>query len=60
MAGGLGRMVAPISAQVAGQRPAVVYASLIALLLIGTVLTFESYGRAQGRAGQRPERPAAV
>ena len=50
MAAGLGRMVAPVSAQAAGQRPVVVYASLIALLLIGTVLTFESYGRAQSRA----------
>jgi hypothetical protein len=55
MAGGLSRMVAPVSAQVAGQRPAVVYGSLIALLLIGIVLTFESYGQAQSRAGQRPE-----
>jgi hypothetical protein len=60
MAGGLSRMIAPVSAQAAGQRPAVVYGSLIALLLIGSVLTFESYGRAQSRTGSRPERPTAV
>jgi hypothetical protein len=60
VAGGLSRMIAPVSAQAAGQRPAVVYGSLIALLLIGSVLTFESYGRAQSRTGSRPERPTAV
>jgi hypothetical protein len=60
MAGGLSRMIAPVSAQAAGQRPAVVYGSLIALLLIGSVLTFESYGRAQSRTGSRPKRPTAV
>jgi len=43
---GLGRMAAPLSAQQAGKSPAVVYGSLIALLVIGIVLTFKSYGRA--------------
>ena len=45
MLGGLGRMVAPVSAQQAGQNSTVVYASLIALLAIGVVLTFKSCGR---------------
>ena len=45
MLGGLGRMVAPVSAQQAGQNSTVVYASLVALLAIGVVLTFNSYGR---------------
>jgi len=44
---GLGRMVAPISAQQAGQNTPVVYVSLAALLVIGIVLTFASYGRSQ-------------
>ena len=47
MLGGLGRMVAPVSAQQAGQNSAVVYASLVALLAIGVVLTFKSYGRSE-------------
>jgi hypothetical protein len=44
---GLARMVAPISAQQPGQSTSVVYASLVALLVIGIVLTFQSYGRSQ-------------
>jgi hypothetical protein len=43
--GGLGRMAAPISAQQAGQSASVVYASLVALLAIGIVLTIKAYGR---------------
>ena len=50
MLGGLGRMAAPVSAQEAGQRPTVVYASLIALLAIGAVLTFKSYGRSESQS----------
>ena len=45
--GGLSRMVAPISAQQAGQHASVVYGSLVALLAIGIVLTFKAYGRAE-------------
>lgn len=45
--GGLIRMGAPVSAQRAGQSASVVYASLIALLVIGIVLTFKSYGRSE-------------
>jgi len=45
--GGLSRMVAPVSAQQAGQSAPVVYASLVALLAIGVVLTFNSYGRSE-------------
>jgi hypothetical protein len=45
--GGLIRMGAPVSAQQAGQSASVVYASLIALLAIGIVLTFKSYGRSE-------------
>ena len=44
---GLGRMAAPVSAQQAGQSAAVVYASLVALLAIGVVLTYKSYGRSE-------------
>ena len=47
MLGGLGRMVAPVSAQRAGQSSAIVYSSLVALLAIGVVLTFKSYGRGE-------------
>jgi uncharacterized membrane protein YhaH (DUF805 family) len=47
MLGGLGRMVAPVSAQQVGQNITVVYASLVALLAIGVVLTFKSYGRSE-------------
>jgi uncharacterized membrane protein YhaH (DUF805 family) len=54
MLGGLGRMVAPISAQQAGQSSTIVYASLAALLAIGVVLTFKSYGRSESKAGRRP------
>lgn len=42
---GLGRMRAPLSAQQVGLNPAVVYATLVALLAIGAVLTFKSYIR---------------
>jgi hypothetical protein len=45
--GGLSRMAAPVSAQQAGQSASVVYASLVALLAIGIVLTFNSYGRSE-------------
>jgi len=45
--GGLSRMVAPVSAQQAGQSASVVYASFVALLAIGVVLTFNSYGRSE-------------
>jgi hypothetical protein len=45
--GGLIRMGTPLSAQRAGQSASVVYASLIALLAIGIVLTFKSYGRSE-------------
>ena len=37
MLAGLTRMAAPVSAQQAGQRPIVVYGSLVALLAIGAV-----------------------
>lgn len=42
---GLGRMVAPVSAQQAGQSSIVVYGSLVILLAIGFVVTFKSYFR---------------
>jgi uncharacterized membrane protein YhaH (DUF805 family) len=45
MLGGLGRMVAPVSAQQAGQNSIALYGSLVALLAIGVVLTFKAYGR---------------
>jgi uncharacterized membrane protein YhaH (DUF805 family) len=45
MLAGLGRMVAPVSAQQAGQNSIVVYGSLVVLLAIGVVLTFKAYGR---------------
>ncbi len=45
--GGLSRMVAPVSAQQAGLNASLVYASLVALLAIGVVLTFNSYGRSE-------------
>lgn len=45
---GLGRMVAPVSAQQAGQNPTVVYSSLIVLLVIGVVLTVKSFGQGEG------------
>jgi len=44
---GLGRMVAPVLAQQAGQNTIAVYASLIALLAIGVVLSFKSYRRTE-------------
>jgi hypothetical protein len=45
MLGGLGRMVAPVSAQQAGQNLIALHGSLVALLAIGVVLTFKAYGR---------------
>jgi len=45
--GGLSRMAAPVSAQRAGQSAPVVYASLVALLAIGIVLSFKAYGRSE-------------
>lgn len=60
MVAGLSRMAAPVAAQEAGQHLTVVYASLVALLVIGAVLTFKAYGRREGQVGRRPERPAAV
>ena len=45
--GGLGRMVAPLSAQQAGQGSTVVCASLIAPPAIGVVLTFKSNGQSE-------------
>jgi len=42
---GLGRMIAPVSAQQAGQSSIVVYGSLVILLAIGFVVTFKSYFR---------------
>jgi uncharacterized membrane protein YhaH (DUF805 family) len=44
MLGGLSRMAAPMAAQEAGRHPIAVYASLVALLVIGAVLTFKAYG----------------
>ena len=53
--GGLSRMAAPVSAQQAGQSPAVVYASLVALLAIGIALTFKAYGRQDSETAARAE-----
>jgi uncharacterized membrane protein YhaH (DUF805 family) len=47
MLAGLSRMVPPVSAQQAGQNTTVVYASLVAVLAIGVVLTFKSLGRSE-------------
>ena len=58
MLGGLSRMAGPVAAQEAGRHPSVLYASLVALLVIGAVLTFKAYGGREGQVGQRPERPA--
>lgn len=44
---GLGRMVAPISSQQAGQSALVVLGSLVVLLAIGIVLTYKAYGRSE-------------
>jgi hypothetical protein len=57
---GLGRMAAPLSAQEAGRHPSVLYGSLVALLVIGVVLTFKAYGRTEVQTGRRGGRPAAV
>jgi hypothetical protein len=45
IAAGLGRMIAPISAQQAGQSVTVLYGSLIVLLGIGVILTYKSFRR---------------
>ena len=58
--GGLSRMAAPLSAQAAGERPPVVYASLVILLVIGAVLTFKAYGPRERHQEGRAEPPAAV
>lgn len=42
---GLIRMIAPASAQRAGENPTALYALLIVLLAIGIFLTFKAYGR---------------
>lgn len=42
MAVGLGRMVAPLSAQQAARHPVILYGSLVGLLVVGLVLTFKS------------------
>jgi arginine exporter protein ArgO len=44
MLAGLARMAAPLSAQRVGQSAAIVYGSLIVLLVIGLVLTVKAYG----------------
>jgi len=54
MLAGLTRMAAPVSAQQAGQRPIVVYGSLVALLAIGAVLTFKAYSRSERPEGEVP------
>ena len=53
--GGLSRMAAPVAAQQTGQRAAVVYGTLVALLAIGIVLTFKAYVRDEGTDVGRPE-----
>lgn len=45
IAAGLGRMIAPVSSQQAGQNVAVLYGSLVLLLIIGVILTYKSLGR---------------
>ena len=59
IAGGLSRMAAPVAAQAAGDRPMVVYASLVSLLVIGAVLTFKAYGPREGRPERHPDASAA-
>jgi hypothetical protein len=44
---GLGRMVAPVSAQQASQNTTILYSSLVVLFAIGLVLTFKSFGRSE-------------
>lgn len=44
MLGGLIRMIAPVSAQRAGQNTTAVFGLLIVLLAIGIFLTFKAYG----------------
>ena len=45
---GLGRMVAPMSAQQAGENALVLYTSLVAVLASGVLLSFKSFGRSEG------------
>jgi len=45
---GLGRMAAPMTAQMAGESPTFLYASLVTLLAIGIVLSFKGYVRVEG------------
>jgi len=40
---GLGRMAAPVAAQVFGESPVALYGSLVVLLAIGAVLSFKAY-----------------
>lgn len=42
---GLTRMAAPLSAQAAGRSAVVLYGSQLVLLVIGVVVTFQSYAR---------------
>lgn len=53
---GLGRMAAPLSAQQAGRSGLVVYGSLVVLLAIGIVLTFQGYGRSGASVGSPESR----
>ena len=46
--GGLGRMVAPLSAQHVGESPAFLYGTLVVLLVIGVVLSIKSVSRNAG------------
>lgn len=57
---GLARMAAPLSAQEAGRHASVLYGTLVALLVIGVVLTFKAYARAEVQTGRRGGRPAAI
>lgn len=49
MLAGLARMIAPVSAQQAGQNTTAVFALLAVLLVIGIFLTFKAYGREDGK-----------
>jgi uncharacterized membrane protein len=44
---GLGRMVAPVSAQQAGKNSFVLYSTLVVLLAIGIVLAVKCFGRSE-------------
>ena len=45
---GLGRMAAPLAAQAAGENFAVLYGSLVVVLVAGVVLTYQGYVRGKG------------